>query len=128
THVSKKRGIGRSWLRFYFDGVGNIVGSQPASSNSTFLTNVGTYSVSDNCQAKLTLSSGQTFDAVIINHGQSVPFLETDSAGAGTTGTLQEASSCIGLSYPATYGFSFFGATQQAGGGATGATGSTGAT
>jgi hypothetical protein len=100
-----------------------------ASSGTPYSAAVGTYTVNIDCSATMTLATSQTFDAVVANHGQTVLFMETDAAGAAATGTLQVASSCVAFSYPGSYGFSFFGATQQAagtGGGTTGAAAATG--
>jgi hypothetical protein len=99
--------------RFYFDGNGTIVGASPGATNgATFASAVGSYSVNLDCTASISLMSGASFDAVIAEGGSRVLFIETDSTGTGTVGTLQKGSSCVSLSYPQSYGFSFSGATQ----------------
>lgn len=110
--------------RFYFDGNGTIVGNSTTSNGGTFSTAVGSYTVNLDCTATITMAAstnaagatvpGATFDAVLTDGGKSALFVETDSTGMGTVGTLQKASSCVGLNYPQSFGFSFSGATQQA--------------
>jgi hypothetical protein len=114
--------------RFYFDGAGTIVGTQTATSGNVYSAGVGTYTVNLDCTAKLTLASGQTYDAVIVNHGRQALFLETDAAGAGASGKLELAGPCVALNSADSFGFSFSGATQQAASTGTGTTGSTGTT
>jgi hypothetical protein len=94
--------------RFFFDGNGAIVGLAGGVN-----TVVGTYSVNQDCTVKVSLGSGSTFDGVLVNGGSKVLFIETDSAGSGSVGTLQRASSCVDLSYRSSFGFSFSGATRQ---------------
>ena len=74
------------------------------------------------------MASGQTYDAVIVNHGRQALFLETDATGAGAGGKLELAGPCVALNSTDSFGFSFSGATQQAAGSGTGTTGATGTT
>ena len=121
--------------RFYFDGAGTIVGaSTPTGGNVPLPTQVGTYTVNTDCTAAITLSGGATFDAVVADSGRQVLFVETDSTNAGAAGLLQRASSCVNLSYPQSFAFSFFGvapnssSTSGTTGSSGGTTGSTGGT
>ena len=74
----------------------------------------GTYSVNLDCTATISLATGSSFDAIIAGGGTQVLFVETDSTGTGSTGILERASSCVSLSYPQRFGFSFSGALQAA--------------
>jgi hypothetical protein len=115
--------------RFYFDGAGTIVGVSSASGGSTFTSAVGSYTVNIDCTASMSLTGGATFDAVVADSGKQLVFVETDSANLGSVGTLSRASSCVGLSYPQSYAFSFFGAAPPVASSSTGGTtGSTGGT
>src|SRR5215472_8373566 len=95
--------------RFFFDGNGNIVGQTAITGGGTTSTAVGTYSVALDCTATMTLSGGATFDAVVAGAGSTVLFLETDSSGNASIGSLRRSASCVSLSYPQSFGFSFSG-------------------
>jgi hypothetical protein len=114
--------------RFYFDGAGNILGV--TSAGSSVLTQSGVYSVASNCTAAITLNSGQHYNAVVVNGGSQVLFLQSDAASNGVTGMLQRSSnSCVGPQYPTSFGFSYSGAAAATSStGSTGATGTTGVT
>jgi len=114
--------------RFYFDGAGNILGV--ASAGSSVLSPAGVYSVASNCTAAITLNSGQHYNAVVVNGGNQIMFLQSDAASNGVTGMLQRSNnSCVTPQYPVSFGFSYYGAAAApAATGSTGSTGSTGVT
>jgi hypothetical protein len=95
--------------RYFFDGNGGIVGL----ANYVPLTRsqVGTYSVNNDCTVNIKLSSGQTYGGVLVSQGQQVLFIESDVSGAGTTGTLSKSINyCVAPTGPQSFGFSYFGA------------------
>jgi hypothetical protein len=99
--------------RFYFDGAGNIWGRQtgtPASAGQTMV--VGSYSISNNCTATMTLSSGEHFNAVIVDQGAQALFMQNDAGSGGSIGQLTRAvESCTGpVAFPQNFGFNLFGA------------------
>ena len=101
-------GIGR----YFFDGNGNIIGAMSGGSASATL---GTYSVNNDCSAKLTLNSGATFYAIVAQTGQTVLFVESDTAGGGAVGELDRSTNaCIDTQSPQSFAFSYFGAQQAA--------------
>ena len=93
--------------RFLFDGNGNIYGvSTGSSTNAPSYMTVGSYNVSGNCTATLTLNTGQHYNAVIVDQGNQVLFLQSDTSGNGATGVLQRsATSCVASQYPQSFGF-----------------------
>jgi hypothetical protein len=113
--------------RFYFDGAGTIVGlATPAGGNTAVPTAVGKYSVDTTCRATISFNSGANFDAVLADSGRTVVFLETDSSNLGLQGVLQRASSCVSLSYPQSFAFSFAGASAASTSGTSGSGGTGG--
>lgn len=113
--------------RFFFDGNGNVVGQNPAATNGVQANvNAGTYSVSSDCTATIKLVTGQSFNAVVVNGGAEVLFLQSDANSGGVVGTLQRSTNvCLSnQAFPASFGFSFFGAQPSA----AATTGSTGGT
>jgi hypothetical protein len=122
-------GSAQGTSRFYFDGNGIIVGSGVPTGGTVAVTmQAGSYTVNSDCSATMTLIGGASFDAVVAAQGKQVLFVETDSANLGAIGTLQKTSSCVSLSYPQSFAFSFFGsspASTSSTGGTTGTTGGT---
>jgi hypothetical protein len=116
--------------RFYFDGAGNIWGRQTGTSASAGQTMVvGTYSVNNNCTASMTLTSGEHFNAVIVDQGAQALFMQNDAGSGGSIGQLTRAvEACTGpVAFPQNFGFNLFGA-QNVTADTTGTTaGSTGA-
>lgn len=104
-----------STSRFFFDGNGNIVGQNPNSGSGNLEVSAGTYNVNSDCSATIKLTTGQTFNAVVTSNGSQVLFLESDSGNAGVVGALQRSSNvCLNASsFPASFGFSFFGAQNS---------------
>jgi len=95
--------------RFYFDGNGSIVGTLPSSSTSNMP--IGAYTVNDDCSATMSLTSGQSYAAVVAQRGSQILFIETDSSGAGSAGTLLRAlQGCGSIALPETFAFNFSGA------------------
>jgi hypothetical protein len=113
--------------RFYFDGSGNIMG---LASNSTagapVYAQAGVYSVASNCTAAIAMNAGQHYNAVVVDQGNQILYIQSDASGNGAAGILQRSSnSCVGSQYPQSFGFEFGGAIPVASSGATGATGTT---
>jgi hypothetical protein len=92
--------------RFYFNGSGQIVGQAASPGGFTSNVNVGTYNVNYDCTATITLTGSAaassstaaaakpaTFDAIVLDNGNRVMFLETDASGIGIVGTMERASS-----------------------------------
>jgi hypothetical protein len=93
---------------FYFDGNGNILGWNAATSTYTPL---GTYTVNDDCTGSMQLTAGQTFNAVVAQTGNQIMFLETDANGAGAVGTFQRSrATCSAITGNESFAFSFYGA------------------
>ena len=131
--------------RFLFDGSGNIVGTSVSTSGVVTTGNalLGTYTVNSDCTLTMKLNSGQTFDGVIVSSGSGISglanpngilnevlFVETDSTGAGVSGTLvRSPNSCVNAGSPQSFGFLFSGVTPAVASTSTGTgtgTGSTG--
>jgi hypothetical protein len=98
--------------RFYFDGNGNIMG---LASNSTagapVYAQAGVYSVASNCTAAIAMNAGQHYNAVVVDQGTQILFIQSDASGNGATGILQRSSNaCVGSQYPQSFGFEFSGA------------------
>ena len=100
--------------RYYFDGNGNVVGIQSeALAGEPPNAIVGSYSVDTNCNAKITLNGGRSFNAVITNQGQTVLFLESDALGIGAVGTMERSAGyCSNSTFPQSFGFALSGANQ----------------
>jgi hypothetical protein len=107
--IGSQTGLGR----YHFDGTGNIVGVSGGSRPLSVA--VGKYTVNSDCTAKVTMSSGATFDAVIVQGGKSILYVRTDAAGGGNMGSLVHSGSCGNLVPGASYGFSFSGANSPDG-------------
>jgi hypothetical protein len=75
---------------------------------------IGKYSVNDDCTATMSLNTGATFNAIVAANGTRVLFIESDSAGGGSIGELDLATTaCIaGEGGPKTFAFNVFGAQQ----------------
>jgi hypothetical protein len=84
--------------RFFFDGNGNIVGQAPGGVGDLNMS-VGSFSVNYDCTATIKMNSGQTYDAVVVNSGAQVLFLESDKANRGQTGTLSSSPNFCGSNY-----------------------------
>jgi hypothetical protein len=108
--------------RFYFDGNGNIVGSNALA---------GTYNVNSDCTGTVKLATGATFNTVVAANGGRVLFMQTNAGAGAVVGTLQRSTNTCVAYQPQSFGFSFFGAQQASassttGSGGTGSTGGTG--
>ena len=92
--------------RFYFSGSGVITGQATNSGGFTSNVQVGTYNVNYDCTATISLTAaanangttdpnaaGTSFNALVVDSGNRVLFLETDSAGLGIVGSMDRASS-----------------------------------
>ena len=112
--------------RFVFDGGGNIVGANVSTSGVVLSGNaaLGTYNVNPDCSMTMALASGQTFDGVIVSSGASanglsnpngtlneILFVETDTAGAGVSGTFSRAPNTCLAATAQSFGFQFQGVT-----------------
>jgi|SRR5579872_4523245 len=100
--------------RYYFDGNGNVVGMQAtAAAGVPPNAIVGTYAVDTNCNAKISLNGGRSFNAVITNQGQTVLFLESDASGIGAVGTMERSAGfCSSTNFPQSFGFALSGASK----------------
>lgn len=102
--------------RFYFDGNGNVVGQQPNSSSSAMGANavVGSYNIGTDCTGTINLNTGAAFNAVVVNQGAQVLFMQNNAASGGAVGSLMRSSDvCLANSpTPQSFGFEFFGAQQ----------------
>jgi hypothetical protein len=110
--------------RFFFDGNGNIIGQSPSTAPGGVTVNVtaGSYSINNDCTAAIKLASGQNFNAIVVNGGDKVLFLQNDANSAGVVGSLSRSTSaCLNSGFSGSFGFSFFGAEPVAATGTTGA-------
>jgi hypothetical protein len=74
--------------RFIFDGNGNVLGASAGSNaNAPTYAAVGVYAVASNCTAAITLNTGQHYNAVIVDQGNQVLFVQSDAKGNGAAGT-----------------------------------------
>jgi hypothetical protein len=65
------------------------------------------------------LNSGQTYGGVVVNQGQQVLFIQTDSGAAGITGTLAKSVNyCAQFTAQQSFGFTYFGANAVTAGAA----------
>ncbi|HEY1342036.1 MAG TPA: hypothetical protein VGF59_31210, partial [Bryobacteraceae bacterium] len=98
--------------RFFFDGNGNVLGMNASTGTANF--HVGSYNVANDCTARITLDTGETFDAVVVNGGSEALFLQTDASGNGAVGSLEKSrNSCVGTEFQgSSFGFQFFGINQ----------------
>jgi len=94
--------------RFYLNGNGQITGQMINGLGYTSNVTVGSYTVNYDCTATITLMTGQSYNAIVVDSGNSVLFVETDSAGLGIVGTMtRSANSCSGpVGTPLSFGFS----------------------
>jgi hypothetical protein len=96
--------------RYYFDGNGAIVGL--SNYVPAVRMQVGNYSVANDCTVSIQLNSGESYGGIIVAQGQQVLFIESDTAGAGTTGTLSRAAnSCSAPTSQQSFGFTYYGAS-----------------
>jgi hypothetical protein len=100
--------------QFFFDGQGNIIG--PVASATQASTTVGTYNVNLDCSATMSLTGGATFNAVVVDGGAGVLFMQNNAGSGGAVGTLQRATSICLANSPQSLGFSLFGAQKASGG------------
>ncbi|HWC99559.1 MAG TPA: hypothetical protein VG456_22520 [Candidatus Sulfopaludibacter sp.] len=113
--VGNMAGLGR----FYFDGNGGIVGL--ANYTPVLRALVGSYTINNDCTMTIKLNSGQAYGGVVVNQGQQVLFIETDSAAAGLTGTLSKSINyCAPFTGQQSFGFTYFGADAILAGASTG--------
>ena len=94
--------------RYYFDGSGNIVGQGAGTSTQAI---IGSYSVSTDCSATLSLQTGETFSAILSSDGSDILFVQANAGQGGAVGRLSRgATMCLASSVVQSFGFSFFGA------------------
>jgi hypothetical protein len=96
--------------RYYLDGNGNILGTATAGNPV-----IGTYSVSNDCTAKLTFKNGRTFNGVVAGQGQELLYVGTDANGIGITGRLDRSANYCISSQSGSFAFQYYGGAQASG-------------
>jgi hypothetical protein len=97
--------------QFFLDGQGNMVAQNTAAAGTT----VGTYNVNTDCSATISLINGATLNAVLVEGGAGLLFVQNNAASGGSVGALQRIGSgaCLTDGTQPSLGFSFFGAQQN---------------
>ncbi len=99
--------------RFLFNGNGSIVGAATVPKGAhSFNTPIGSYKINTDCSGMVTIGSAK-YDIVVTKPGKSALFLETDSAGAGTLGTLMRSGACTKVVPGSSYVVSFSSVTTS---------------